>query len=1113
MSTSNKALGISSNYPIFKLNNLTSDNIISAEEAKGNIAITGMVSGTAKVGDVVTVTVNGKNYTGKVAANKTFSISVSGNQLVEDKDKLIEVSIVTKVGNTTYRYTKQTQFEVDTTAIITKPKPAVINPIITLDAKVAGDDLVSLAEAKGKLNVTGKVGGSAKAGDTVTLIINDKKYTGKVDNKNTFSIGVNGSDLAADKDRTIEAVLNSKDSTGKAVSVKATDTYKVEVAKPKPAVINPIITLDAKVAGDDLVSLAEAKGKLNVTGKVGGSAKAGDTVTLIINDKKYTGKVDNKNTFSIGVNGSDLAADKDRTIEAVLNSKDSTGKAVSVKATDTYKVETAAPIASIMPKPTVSTATLTLDAITGDDLLNYAETKGDVKLTGSVGGSAKKGDTVELNINNKKQKVTVSEGNKFSLTVKGSELAADKDGAIEVILTTKNGDKPVTLSSIYNFTAIHDVSGKHANDKGQVVTPYFVDSISISDDNRRGYLYPTTKTYARAPRTSYYVRDDQLGPKLQGKWAGPGKGIVVRYSFALRNYNGETNFKEFSVTQKQAVRDALAEYAKYANITFEEVLDSGDQLDKGNADFRFYFDDLRNHNEPGTVVYNSVKSSQPNLMPTTQNMCLCCGGFHRTARHNKTTAIGSEEAQNAGVSMTAGYAYYGGDVHINSLLYAGDKALSKGTLKVPYGNGWFDGGYGTLVHEIGHSLGFKHTGNYNGQNGKAEGPYLPDGEENSGHSIMSYKDLRDSNQNVIQTGQGLQIFDLAALHYRYGVNKAENSGNNTYRFKAYNKDKVGNDIYIWDGSGIDTFDASDAKDKVTVDLTPGSWNYIGSKTSHLITDTLGHKVTGQSFIGYGTQIENLIGSAFNDTLRGNDADNIITGGKGNDTIFGDLGNDTLDGGEGVDQLSGGKGDDIYIVDNTGDTVTEAANEGKDTVISSVNYTLSANVENLTLVGKANLSGTGNDLDNVITGNRGNNTLIGGKGNDTYVFSKAGGHDTIITRGGGNDTLRFAGINMDAVLNKTGGVKQNGNDLVLSVSNSRDSVTIKDWFQGGRDVLKTFEFANGKKATADQVASYISASNQMVHAMASFGVATGTSSSLNNIDQQTSTPVLAASLLS
>ncbi|MCG9766982.1 hypothetical protein L1D53_26440, partial [Vibrio alginolyticus] len=61
------------------------------------------------------------------------------------------------------------------------------------------------------MNVTGKVGGSAKAGDTVTLIINDKKYTGKVDNKNTFTIRVNGSDLAADKDRTIEAVLNSKD--------------------------------------------------------------------------------------------------------------------------------------------------------------------------------------------------------------------------------------------------------------------------------------------------------------------------------------------------------------------------------------------------------------------------------------------------------------------------------------------------------------------------------------------------------------------------------------------------------------------------------------------------------------------------------------------------------------------------------------------------------------------------------------------------------------------------------------------------------------------------------------------------------------------------------------
>ncbi|MCS6266817.1 MAG: hypothetical protein H2174_04545, partial [Vampirovibrio sp.] len=168
----------------------------------------------------------------------------------------------------------------------------------------------------------------------------------------------------------------------------------------------------------------------------------------------------------------------------------------------------------------------------------------------------------------------------------------------------------------------------------------------------------------------------------------------------------------------------------------------------------------------------------------------------------------------------------------------------------------------------------------------------------------------------------------------------------------------------------------------------GDDTYIIDSTSDVVTEALNEGTdTVQSSVSYtlGSNLENL-------TLTGASAIN-GTGNTLNNTITGNASDNNLDGGTGVDTLIGGLGNDTYIVDSTTDTITEALNEGTDTVQSSVSYTLGSNLENLTLTGASAINGTGNTLDNILTGNASDNnldggtgvdTLIGGAGNDTYI---------------------------------------------------------------------------------------------------------------------------------
>ena len=199
---------------------------------------------------------------------------------------------------------------------------------------------------------------------------------------------------------------------------------------------------------------------------------------------------------------------------------------------------------------------------------------------------------------------------------------------------------------------------------------------------------------------------------------------------------------------------------------------------------------------------------------------------------------------------------------------------------------------------------------------------------------------------------------------------------------------VGLDI-LNGGAGVDRADYSAAATAVTVRLDLNRTTNDGDGGS----DTL-------------SSIEDVVGSAFNDTLFGSAGANVLRGGLGRDTLLGLGGDDILIGGDGVaNQLQGGAGNDRYIV-TTSDSIVELASEGTDTVETTLtSFMLGANVENLIFTGTGAFTGSGNGLDNAITGGAANDLLTGGAGADTLT---GGDGDDVIRGGAGVDVLAGGG---------------------------------------------------------------------------------------------------------
>jgi Ca2+-binding RTX toxin-like protein len=309
------------------------------------------------------------------------------------------------------------------------------------------------------------------------------------------------------------------------------------------------------------------------------------------------------------------------------------------------------------------------------------------------------------------------------------------------------------------------------------------------------------------------------------------------------------------------------------------------------------------------------------------------------------------------------------------------------------------------------------------------------------------------------------------------LNGTGNSVANTLRGNAGDNvltGGVGNDSMLG-GAGNDTYVVDVTTDVITENASEG----IDTVQSG-VTWTLGSNLENLTLTGSG--IINGTGNTLDNALTGNGANNTLTGAAGNDTLDGGLGNDTM---------VGGIGNDTYVVNVTTDVVTENASEGTDTVQSAVAWTLSTNLENLTLTGSSAINGTGNASANILIGNSGANllsglagsdTLDGGAGNDTlnggaaadtYQFARGYGIDTVQdndSTAGVKDQIKFAaGIaQSDLTFNKV------GNNLETLINGSTDKIVVQDWYLGSQYHVEEFRFNDGSVLTDSQVQGLVSA---------------------------------------
>ena len=416
-----QTIGVDTVAPTLSVDTLAQDNIINAAEHSQPLTLTGKTN--AEAGQIVTVTLNGKNYNATVGSDGTWSVTLAAGdvQALSEGNHTLTVNVSDKAGNGS---SVTADFAVDTTA-----------PVVTIDT-VAGDDILNTSEQGQAQIISGQANGAA-AGDVVTVTVGGQSFTGVVLADGTWSVGVPASVLGA---------LGEGNHT---ISVSVTDAAGNTGSAPHGITLSgnpPEFTIDA-ISQDNVLNAQETMQPLSLTGT--SNLPDGSAITVTLNNVSYQATVEN-GIWAVQVPVSDVLNLANTLYTVSVSGTDSVGNSGSAAAT--LLVDT------VLPQVIINT-------FAGDNLVNNAEAGVDQTLSGRVTGAAA-GDTVSVTVGGKSYTATVGSDLTWSVKIPSADLQAFGDGDLTFTASVTNshgntgtGERDININAQLPGLRVNTISG------------------------------------------------------------------------------------------------------------------------------------------------------------------------------------------------------------------------------------------------------------------------------------------------------------------------------------------------------------------------------------------------------------------------------------------------------------------------------------------------------------------------------------------------------------------------------------------------------------------------------------------------------------------------------